>query len=59
MSFKVKNISKEVIGLAIKNSTSLKQFNLQSNEYIIIDTITEQMKRLCEPVKTILEIKEV
>ena len=46
MSYRVVNISDRIIGLLIDNGTSLVQHNLLPQEYIIVENVTDQIRRL-------------
>ena len=57
MKIKVTNKSNTVIGLVMKSPEGPKQKNLMPGEYITVEELTNQMRRLADPERSSLSIE--
>lgn len=57
--YKIINISDREIGLMIDDGNIIKQKNIQPEEEIEVEKVSEQMYQLADPLKEKLVIKQV
>lgn len=57
--YKIINISDREIGLMIEDGNIIKQKNIQPEEEIEVEKVSEQMYQLADPLKEKLVIKQV